>query len=184
MEFGAWDFFKTKIYLRNISYLFIFAQSKKQGNESNMKKLFSFQIIFFFIGNIIYAQNDTIKTDSLRKDALKIFIDCNYCDKDFIRNEITFVNYVRDSKEAQLHILITEQYTGSGGKEYSLFFIGQKEFNNMYDTLKFYTKVDDTDDEIRQNLVKILKIGLMRYAAKTPLYDKISINVVNPRFGN
>ena len=34
---------------------------------------------------------------------------------------INFVNYVRDPKEAQLHILITEQFTESGGEEYSLF---------------------------------------------------------------
>ena len=41
-------------------------------------------IISFFITNGIHAQNDTLTIDSLRKDALKIFIDCNYCDEDFI----------------------------------------------------------------------------------------------------
>ncbi len=145
-----------------------------------MNKLIYVLIISFFITNGIHAQNDTLTIDSLRKDALKIFIDCNYCDEDFIREEIKFVNYVRDSKEAQLHILITKQFTGSGGEEYSLFFIGQKKFSKMQDTLKFYTNADDTDDEIRNNLVQMLKIGLIRYAAKTPLYNKILINFEQP----
>ncbi len=145
-----------------------------------MNKLIYILIISFFITNGIHAQNDTLTIDSLRKDALKIFIDCNYCDEDFIREEIKFVNYVRDSKEAQLHILITKQFTGSGGEEYSLFFIGQKKFSKMQDTLKFYTNADDTDDEIRNNLVQMLKIGLIRYAAKTPLYNKILINFEQP----
>ncbi len=140
-----------------------------------MIKLINFKIILFFfvILNIAKAQNDTLTIDSLRKDALKVFVDCNDCDKDFIREEIKFINYVRDPKEAQLHILITEQLTGSGGEEYSLFFIGQKKFSNMQDTLKFYTNVDDTDDIIRKKLLQMLKIGLMRYVAKTPLNNKI-----------
>ena len=38
--------------------------------------------------------------------APKIFIDCDYCDTDFIRKEIDFVNYVIDRKNAEIHILI------------------------------------------------------------------------------
>ena len=62
------------------------------------------------------------------QSALKVFIDCDFCDIDYIREEINYVNYVRDPKEAQVHVLITSQRTGSGGREYTLSFIGRFEF--------------------------------------------------------
>ncbi len=39
--------------------------------------------------------------DSLAaQQALTVFLDCDRCDDDYIRREITFVNYVRDRTEA------------------------------------------------------------------------------------
>ncbi len=60
----------------------------------------------------------------MKKSAPKVFIDCNRCDIDYIKTEITFMNYVWDRKEADVHILITIQRTGSGGREYTFAFIG------------------------------------------------------------
>jgi len=40
-----------------------------------------------------------------REDGLRIFIDCARCDMNYIRDEVPYVNYVRDVKEAQLYIL-------------------------------------------------------------------------------
>ncbi|MEA1878636.1 MAG: hypothetical protein U9N86_17475, partial [Bacteroidota bacterium] len=34
----------------------------------------------------------------LRDSAIKVFLDCHRCDEDFIRREISYVNYVRDRK--------------------------------------------------------------------------------------
>ena len=39
--------------------------------------------------------------------ALTVFLDCDRCDFSYIRREITFVNYVRDRTQAQVHLLIT-----------------------------------------------------------------------------
>ncbi len=47
--------------------------------------------------------------DSLAtQEALTVFLDCDRCDDDYIRREITFVNYVRDRTESQVHLLITD----------------------------------------------------------------------------
>ena len=113
--------------------------------------------------------------EALKKTAPKIFIDCESCDIDYIRTEVTFINYVRDRKEAQVHVLITTQNTGSGGSEYTLSFLGQNEFKGDDDTVRFFTNKTDTPDEIRQGLVKALKIGLMRYVAKTPIARRVNI---------
>jgi len=75
----------------------------------------------------LFSQNDSIKND--KSNAIKIFIECSTCDFEYIKQELTYVNYVRDPKEAQVHILVSIQNTGSGGSEYKLFYSGQLDFN-------------------------------------------------------
>jgi hypothetical protein len=116
--------------------------------------------------------------EELKKTALKVYIDCVLCDLEYIKTEITFVNYVRDRKEAQVHVLVSIQDTGSGGREYTLAYLGQAEYDGQDDILKYYSHRTDTEDEIRQGLVQTLKIGLMRYVAKTPISGRISIGLV------
>jgi hypothetical protein len=122
------------------------------------------------------AQAQISNNDDLKKTAPKVFIDCNSCDMDYIRTEITFVNYVRDRKDAQVHILATTQATGSGGMEYTLTFSGQEQFAGDDTVLKYVAGKTDTSDETRSGLAKILKIGLVRYAGKTPIASKISVS--------
>jgi hypothetical protein len=57
-------------------------------------------------------------------DTVRVFLDCPSCDQNYIRTEITFVSYVRDRTEADVHVLVTTQGTGGGGIQYSLKFIG------------------------------------------------------------
>jgi hypothetical protein len=120
-----------------------------------------------------YSQEPDI--DELKKDAPKVYIDCSYCDIDYIRKEITFVNYVRDRREADVHVLITTQPTGGGGTEYTLSFIGRGEFAEINSTLKFFTRKTETADEIRKKLAKTLRMGLVSFAANTPICDRISV---------
>ncbi len=122
------------------------------------------------------SQKDAVDIEELKKTAPKVFIDCGRCDIDYIRTEITFVNYVRDRKEAQIHVLITTQRTGAGGREYTISFLGQLEFKGIDDTHKYFSEQTDTHDEIREGLTKALKIGLMSYVAKTPIASRIEIS--------
>lgn len=106
--------------------------------------------------------------------ALPLFLDCDSCDDDYIRREITFVNYVRDRTQARLHLLIPTQDTGAG-QEYTLYFIGREDFLGIADTLRYVSSNTDTDDERRAGLVHVIKLGLMRYVARTPLADHLAI---------
>jgi hypothetical protein len=126
---------------------------------------------FILIFTLIQAQETESISDSLRKDALNVYMDAS----DHIKKEITFINYVRDIKDAHLYIISTSQRTGSGGWENTYFFVGQKEFAGMKDTLRFVSSPDETQDGIRKKSVNTLKMGLMRYVAKTPLSNHIDI---------
>jgi hypothetical protein len=122
-----------------------------------------------------YSQEEAFDIEELKKSAPKVFIDCDRCDIDYIRTEITFVNYVWDRQEADIHMLITLQRTGSGGREYTVAFIGQKEYSDLQNTLKYFSSPTETDDEVRKGLVQTLKLGLGPYVARTPMAQAISL---------
>jgi len=120
------------------------------------------------------------KIDELKKTALKVFLDCDSCDLEYIKTEITFVNYVRDRLEAQVHILISTQSTGGGGTEYTLTFIGQNDCKDAQDVQKYYSVKTDTDDDVRRGLAKALKLGLMGFVARTPISCRIAVDYAPP----
>jgi len=117
-----------------------------------------------------------LPSDTLRNDALNVFMEAS----DYIRKEISYVNYVRDIKEADVYIISTSQGTGSGGREFTYFLVGQHRFSGMSDTLSFTSSIDDTGDMIRSEEVRTLKMGLMRYVAKTPLSKFIKMSFTEP----
>lgn len=118
------------------------------------------------------------KTDELRSVAPNIFLDCErrICDMNYIRTEITFVNYVRDRQSADVHVLITRQRTGSGGNEYTMSFIGRGKYSGKDSTLKYFSKPTDTPDLVRKGMVNTLKQGLIPYVVDTPLAEYISVS--------
>lgn len=121
------------------------------------------------------AQAERQQGDTTRRYAVKIFLDCGDCDMNYTRQEIPYINYVRDVKEAEVFILVTEQNAGSGGEQFTYTFHGQGKFQGMDDTLTFTSSPDQTSTIIREKRTNILKMGLMRYVARTPLVDKIDI---------
>ncbi len=139
-----------------------------------MRKIIcSINIFLFFIPGILTAQNKTII-----KDEVKVFVDCSgWCDMNFVKTEINYVDFVPDRFLANVFIMVTDQRTGSGGSELKLFFYGQENFKGMQDTLKFYRTSVDTDAEYREKLVRYLKLGLTRFVAQTSLAQKIDISV-------
>lgn len=58
-----------------------------------------------------------------------LYLDCHGCDYNYIRQEINFVNYVRDQEQADIHLFIRFTSTGDGGREYDLNFIGRRRFS-------------------------------------------------------
>ncbi|MBN1639516.1 MAG: hypothetical protein JW866_11140 [Ignavibacteriales bacterium] len=132
-----------------------------------------FLTIVFLFNNILLTQEGN---QIIIPDAPNIFIDCFNCDLNYIRESIKFVNFVRDRKDADIHILFSSQSTGGGGLEYTLKFIGQNKFEGIQDELKFVKLTTDSPDNEREKIVKTIKLGLIQFVAKTPIADKINID--------
>ncbi|MBT3501001.1 MAG: hypothetical protein HOB40_10885 [Candidatus Marinimicrobia bacterium] len=107
----------------------------------------------------------------------KLFIECKSCSQDFIKEKISYLNFVRDRHDADIHILETTQNTGAGGKEHTIIFLGQFDFDGKNDTLNFISNVDDSDDQIRSERVRLIQIGLVPYLLKTSVLSQMSINI-------
>jgi hypothetical protein len=71
-------------------------------------RLFSLSI------NASLAAAPSVAQDHASGNALAVFLDCDPCDFSYIRREITFVNYVRDRTDAQVHVLVTTERAGAG----------------------------------------------------------------------
>jgi hypothetical protein len=142
----------------------------------NYIQLILFLITAISIPSNIISQENNSAADSTRAKAVKIFLDCNDCDMNYTRQEIPYINYVRDVREAEVFILVTEQDAGSGGEQFTFTFQGQGKFKGLNDTLTFTSSPDQTSTVIREKRTNMLKMGLMRYVAKTPLFNEIDIN--------
>jgi hypothetical protein len=139
-------------------------------------KRFVLIVILFLPFVMGHSQETPSKSDTLRNDALNVFMEAT----DYVRKEIPYVNYVRDIKDAGVYIISTSQRTGSGGFEFTYFLVGQHEFQGMRDTISFVTTPDETTEGRRQKEVNTLKMGLMRYVSRTPLAQYMRISFSEP----
>lgn len=112
---------------------------------------------------------------------LRLFLDCQTgCDDSFVRTELTWVDYVRARQDADLHVLVTSQVTGGGGREYHLRFMGLRALAGQDGELRFTTPTAATSDQIRNRLVETLSLGLVRYVADRPEAERLRVTFARP----
>jgi hypothetical protein len=141
-----------------------------------MKKfLFLFLLVASF--NNAFAQGPVNDSDTTRKYALNVYFPNA---PDYVKKEITFINYVRDLKEADVFLIISSEGTGSGGDIITVFYVGQNNYSSMKDTVKIISSPDDTEDVSRKKIVTALKMGFMRFMLKTPLAEFFDIRFTQP----
>jgi hypothetical protein len=116
------------------------------------------------------------QADASRDEAPRVFIDCRRCDHSHFRREIMFVNHVRDPALAQVHVLITDEETGSGGRRYALDFIGREAFDGVAASLSYVSHQSDTGAQERDGLTRALALGLVPYVARTPLAQQLDVS--------
>ncbi|MGH7552358.1 MAG: hypothetical protein ACREMQ_04960, partial [Longimicrobiales bacterium] len=133
-------------------------------------------IAFLCVPHAAVAQDPTIAGGELQQ-SLRVFLDCGRCEFDHFRREVSFVDYVRDRADADLHVLVTSQETGGGGTEHTFFFIGLRQFDGRQDTLRWIARQNSTEIEVRNGLTQTFKLGMVPYVARTPLAQDLSIQL-------
>jgi len=146
----------------------------------------TYRLVAFFVllavPPALTAQDTTL--DEAGNGALRVFFDCQSygrgrdsgpCDFDFYRQEIPFVNYTRDREDSQVHVLLTQETTGSAGRRFTLDFIGREEFVDIDDRLEVVTPANLARERLLTEIAAAMKLGLIRYIARTDQAANIRI---------
>jgi hypothetical protein len=80
------------------------------------------------------------------------------------RTEIPWVSWVRDQQDAQLHVIVTNQNTGAGGREYQMDFMGRGSYEAYRDNVTFQSLPTDTERERLDAVSYALSVGFARFA--------------------
>jgi hypothetical protein len=96
-------------------------------------------------------------------DKLTVFLDCPnvFCDRNYFLTEMPYVLFTQDRLDAEVHALFTGLDTGSGGRQFTLTLIGQR-------------------DQRRQEQVRLLRLGLAPMLARTSIADRFTLNYRAP----
>ena len=89
-----------------------------------------------------------------QSDLNNLFIKCDRCDNNFLKNEIRYVNHVREQGLADIQLFIYRNRNANNGNRYSLDFIGKNSFSDKKITLILDTNPKFTSDEVRNELKK------------------------------
>lgn len=117
-----------------------------------------------------------------RKSAPRVYIESAALDAGAILKDIAFISPVKAPEEADVEVHIVSEASASG-TDYTLAFKGLKDFDGTGQILKYSAGKTDTADETRSDLTQTLKMGLMRYVARTDAGSRVRISLqdkVNP----
>jgi hypothetical protein len=141
-----------------------------------VKKLIVLLSLFISFCRIPISSGQNSAAQGLNQE-LNIYLDCILCDMNYVKENLTIVNYVREPALSDLQIQITTLNTGSGGEQYNMIFIGRKRFINLNDTLVFSIPPDYTNDEIRSIMVDKIKLGMVPYLMKTAYAENLTLTI-------
>jgi hypothetical protein len=108
---------------------------------------------------------------------LKVYLDCDNCFGDYIREEVDMVEYVRDPAEADVHILVSRSDTGSGGTERAVALLGLGRFKGLDFKARALSQSGDTEDTQRQRLATAITIGLLNYLSSDGVSGGLNVDV-------
>ena len=96
---------------------------------------------------------------------LRVFLECD-CFQTFLREEIEWVDFVRQPQDADVHVLSASNSTGGGGEETVLRFVGLGRFKGTDTELKSIAQTGDTENVRRQKMLRTMTVGLLAYVER------------------
>ncbi len=112
----------------------------------------------------------------------RVFFDCRgrECDRTYYRTEIDWVAWVRDQRDAHVHVIMTSQRTGVGGREYLLDFIGRGAYQNYEVRSTYQSLPTDTQRERLDGVALTLGLGLATFATESGYRNVVQLDGLAP----
>ena len=108
-----------------------------------------------------------------------LFIKCDRCDNNFLKNEINYLNHVREQGLADIQLFIYRNRNANNGNRYSLDFIGKNNFSDKKLSLVLDTNPRLTNDEVRNALKRKIDIGLIYFLIESDISNNINISYLS-----
>ena len=148
-----------------------------------VRKLGPRSLLIFLVGALGAPQGarGQVVPEQLGADALRVYLDCSagwhdpICDGNMYRQEIRFVNWVRQPEDAQVHVMVTSQRAGGGGTRYTLDFLGRQGLAGMEDHFTYSSSVTDVQDETLRGVIRTFRLGLVRFAMAAGLTEGLDV---------
>ena len=146
--------------------------TKRQKNTATAACLVIFLWLCVAIDPVA-AQEGEMETPN----RIALFLDCDFCDETFIRQEMPYVDHVRDREVADVHVLVTREGTGSGGQALTIDVIGLDTFDGLDLSTVFNTSANATEAEERNGFLRTLEAALVPYLLQTPIRDQLRVDI-------
>jgi len=141
--------------------------------KSHCRLLLCLLILSSFFSTL-YSQESIGSASDTESLKLNVYVS-GFTDISYLTNKIDFALFVSEKNLALVVVRIEEKSTVSGGKEFIITYSGQKELNGISDELSYVPQPGETEENTKQALATILEIALIKYAARTPVGENISI---------
>ena len=106
---------------------------------------------------------------------LKVYLDCR-CDDNYIKQQTSFLEYVRDQDLADVEIIIRDIRTPTGTRSFEIQIDGNNEFKEISSSTIVSGYVTDTSGTLRDKLLNKLKLSLVPFLDKANYVIKIDID--------
>ena len=118
--------------------------------------------------------------EALASGRLRVYLDCSDCFSTYLREEITWVDFVRQVQDADVTLLSSSRETGGGGREVVLRFVGRGGYAGQDRELKALSLTGETESVRRQNVLRTVTVGLLGYLATSGLPTGLEVEIDAP----
>mgnify|MGYP003321245077 CR=1 FL=1 len=103
-------------------------------------------------------------------NKIKAYIDCR-CDDNYLKQQTSFLEYVRDLDLADIEILILDFRNPTGTRSFEIKIEGNNDYKELSSSVLLSGYANDTASTLRDKLLNKLKLALV------PFLDKASYNI-------
>ena len=111
---------------------------------------------------------------------LRVYLEACNCFEQFLRDEITWVDFVRQPQDADLQVLGNAVRTGAGGVERTLRFVGGGRYAGVDFPLRAVTPPNEPEDGQRRAVLSTMQVGLLNFAAREGMPAGLLLDVEAP----
>jgi hypothetical protein len=107
---------------------------------------------------------------------LRVYLECD-CFQEYVRDQLGWVDFVRQPQDADVHVLSSSRETGGGGQELVLRFVGRGRFEATDTELRVVSQAAETENARRSQVLRTMAVGLLGYLARENLPADLDVTV-------